>query len=42
MVSTAGHRHWQWTAVYQNGNVLNEIVQVRRNAKAPKRLLTGC
>ncbi|RNJ42715.1 hypothetical protein DNR46_26700 [Mesorhizobium japonicum] len=41
-VSTAGNRHWQWTAVYQNGNVLDEIVQVRRNAKAPKRLLTRC
>ncbi|WP_425492297.1 DDE-type integrase/transposase/recombinase [Mesorhizobium sangaii] len=40
--STAGKRHWQWTAVDQDGNVLDEIVHVRRNAKAPKRLLPRC
>nr|WP_145722525.1 DDE-type integrase/transposase/recombinase [Mesorhizobium tianshanense] len=33
VVSIVGDRHWQWTAVYQNGNMLEEIVQVRRNAR---------
>ena len=32
-------RHWLWRAVDQNGYVLDEIVQSRRNTKAAKRLL---
>jgi putative transposase len=32
--------HWLWRAVDQDGYVLDEIVQPRRNAKAAKRLLT--
>jgi putative transposase len=35
----AGKRHWLWHAVDQDGYVLDEIVQTRRNAKAAKRLL---
>lgn len=40
VVSTAGNKHWLWPAFYHDGNVLEEIVQVRRNARAAKRLLT--
>ncbi|ESZ02474.1 hypothetical protein X737_38355 [Mesorhizobium sp. L48C026A00] len=32
--------HWLWRAVYEDGYVLDEIVQTRRNTKAAKRLLT--
>lgn len=34
-----GRRHWLWRAVDQDGYVLDEIVQTRRNAKAARRLL---
>ena len=37
----AGKKHWLWRAVDQNGYVLDEIVQTRRNTKAARRLLTG-
>ena len=33
-------KHWLWRAVDQDGYVLDEIVQSRRNTKAAKRLLT--
>jgi len=33
-------KHWLWRAVDQDGYVLDEIVQTRRNTKAAKRLLT--
>lgn len=34
-----GRRCWLWRAVDQDGYVLDEIVQVRRNAKAARRLV---
>jgi putative transposase len=40
VVSIAGKKHWLWRAVDQDGYVLDEIVQDRRNTKAAKRLLT--
>jgi putative transposase len=40
VISIAGRTHWQWRAVDQDGYVLNEIVQSRRNTKAARRLLT--
>jgi len=39
-ITIAGKRHWLWRAVDQDGYVLDEVVQNRRNAKAAKRLLT--
>jgi putative transposase len=36
----AGKNHWLWRAVDQEGYVLDEIIQNRRNTKAAKRLLT--
>ncbi|NVN03932.1 MULTISPECIES: IS6 family transposase [Asaia] len=35
-----GKPHWLWRAVDQDGYVLDEILQTRRNAKAARRLLT--
>lgn len=40
VITMAGRRHWLWRAVDQDGYVLDEIVQNRRNTKAAKRLLT--
>jgi len=40
VITIAGRKHWLWRAVDQDGHVLDEIVQNRRNAKAAKRLLT--
>jgi putative transposase len=40
VISIAGEKHWLWRAVDQDGYVLDEIVQSRRNTKAAKRLLT--
>jgi putative transposase len=40
VISIAGEKHWLWRAVDQDGYVLDEIVQMRRDAKAAKRLLT--
>ena len=39
VIGIAGKRHWLWRAVDQDGYVLDEIVQNRRNSKAAKRLL---
>ena len=39
IISIAGQKHWLWRAVDQDGYVLNEIVQSRRDTKAAKRLL---
>ncbi len=39
VVTIAGQKHWLWRAVDQDGYVLDEIVQKRRNTKAAKRLL---
>jgi len=38
-VLIGGRRHWLWRAVDQDGYVLDEILQSRRNTKAAKRLL---
>jgi putative transposase len=40
VISMAGKKHWMWRAVDQDGYVLDEIVQNRRDTKAAKRLLT--
>lgn len=40
VIRIAGKTHWLWRAVDQDGYVLDEIVQTRRNTKAAKRLLT--
>jgi putative transposase len=32
-------KHWLWRAIDQDGYILDEIVQTRRNTKAAKRLL---
>jgi putative transposase len=40
VISIAGKKHWLWRAVDQDGYVLDEIVQGRRNTKAAKRLLS--
>jgi putative transposase len=39
-IQIAGKMHWLWRAVDQDGYVLDEIVQTRRNTKAARRLLT--
>jgi putative transposase len=39
VVSIGGRKYWLWRAVDQDGNVLDEIVQVHRDTKAAKRLL---
>ncbi|WP_262270007.1 IS6 family transposase [Microvirga yunnanensis] len=39
VVTIAGRKHWLWRAVDQDGYVLDEIVQSRRDTKAAKRLL---
>src|SRR5215217_3200752 len=38
-VTIAGEKHWLWRAVDQDGYVLDEVVQSRRNTTAAKRLL---
>src|SRR3954454_12913820 len=38
VVTIAGKKHWLWRAVDQDGYVLDEIVQTRRDTKAAKRL----
>src|SRR5215211_45824 len=39
VISIAGQQHWLWRAVDQDGYVLDEIVQTRRDTEAAKRLL---
>ena len=39
LVSVAGKKHWLWRAVDQEGYVLDEILQTRRDGKAAVRLL---
>jgi putative transposase len=39
VVTISGQKHWLWRAVDQDGYVLDEIVQTRRNTNAAKRLL---
>jgi putative transposase len=40
VISVTGKKHWLWRAVDQEGYVLDEIVQSRRDTTAAKRLLT--
>lgn len=40
VIAIAGRKHWLRRAVDQDGYVLDEIVQTRRNTKAAKRWLT--
>jgi putative transposase len=39
MVTISGQKHWLWRAVDQDGYVLDEIVQSRRDAQAATRVL---
>ncbi len=39
VITISGQKHWLWRAVDQDGYVLDEIVQDRRDTKAAKRLL---
>jgi putative transposase len=39
VVTISGQKYWLWRAVDQDGYVLDEIVQTRRDTKAAKRLL---
>src|SRR5215218_2837638 len=39
VVTIAGQKHWLWRAVDQDGYVLDEVLQTRRNTMAAKRLL---
>jgi putative transposase len=39
LISIGGRKHWLWRAVDQDGYVLDEIVQARRDTNAAKRLL---
>jgi putative transposase len=38
-VTISGKKHWLWRAVGQDGYLLDEVVQTRRDTKAAKRLL---
>jgi len=40
VITIADRKHWLWRAVDQDGYVLDEIVQPRRDTKAARRLLT--
>ena len=40
VITINGEKRWLWRAVDQEGYVLDEIVQARRDTKAAKRLLT--
>ena len=37
MITICGKKHWLWRAIDANGDVLDILVQTRRNAKAAKR-----
>jgi putative transposase len=39
VVTISGQKHWLWRAIDQDGYVLDELVQSRRDTKAAKRLL---
>jgi putative transposase len=40
VVTIGGEQHWLWRAVDQDGYILDEIAQTRRDTKSAKRLLT--
>tara|TARA_R110002049_G_scaffold27888_3_gene95576 strand:+ start:3333 stop:4043 length:711 start_codon:yes stop_codon:yes gene_type:complete len=39
VISIRGKKHWMWRAIDANGDVLDILVQTRRNAKAARRFL---
>ncbi|NRQ17620.1 hypothetical protein BHMPCIPO_04882 [Ensifer sesbaniae] len=39
VISIGGRKHWLWRAVDQDGYILDEIVQARRDTKAAKPVL---
>ncbi|WP_114948419.1 IS6 family transposase [Microvirga calopogonii] len=39
VITISGRKHWLWRAVDQDGYVLDEVIQTRRDTKAAKRLL---
>jgi putative transposase len=39
VVTISGQKHWLWRAVDQDGYVLDEVIQTRRDTMAAKRLL---
>lgn len=39
MITIGGKKHWLWRAVDQDGFVLDVLVQIRRDARAAKRLM---
>jgi putative transposase len=39
VVTISGQKHWLWRAVDQDGYVLDEVIQTRRDTTAAKRLL---
>ena len=41
VIPSRGARHWLWRATDADGNVLDILVQPRRNAKAARRFLRG-
>lgn len=40
-ITIRGKKHWLWRAIDADGDVLDILVQTRRNAKAAKRFLRG-
>nr|WP_255733442.1 IS6 family transposase [Ruegeria sp. Ofav3-42] len=41
VIAIRGKKHWLWRAIAANGDVLDILVQTRRNAKAAKRFFKG-
>ncbi|WP_037313904.1 IS6 family transposase [Ruegeria halocynthiae] len=41
VITIRGKKHWLWRAIAANGDVLDILVQTRRNAKAAKRFFKG-
>ncbi|MBU3032463.1 IS6 family transposase [Paracoccus marinaquae] len=41
VISIGGVKHWLWRAVDSNGDVLDILVQSRRNTRAAKRFIAG-
>src|ERR671913_872403 len=39
LITISGQKHWLWRAVDQDGYVLDEVIQTRRDTRAAKRLL---
>ena len=41
VIMIRGKKHWLWRAIDANGDVLDILVQSRRNAKAARRFFQG-